>query len=67
MSEREDALRKKIGDLLNKSKTGEYFGGFLSLISILSSLTWVILTYQDHSLLDPCCICEMQNYNSIEC
>jgi len=58
MSEREDALRKRIGDLLNKSKTGEYFSGFLSLISILSSLTWVVLTYFDHSLQDPCCVCE---------
>lgn len=51
----ESMMRRKIEQFLNETKIGIWIENFISIISILSSISFVALTYIDHSVNKCCC------------
>ena len=51
----ESIMRRKIEQFLSEKKIGIWIENFISIISILSSISFVALTYIDHSINKCCC------------
>lgn len=49
-------LRRQIEILMYNTKTGIWIENIISMVSLVSSVAFVVLTYWDHSKTNACCI-----------
>ena len=52
---RDKICRNKVDFFLNQSKSGKAIEVLVALLSLMSSLAFIVLTYYDLRYLNPCC------------
>jgi len=59
---RDRFLRQKVDQFLNNSKSGKAIDIVVALLSLFTSLAFILLTYFDLRYLNPCCKTALENY-----